>query len=455
MLAPHTQSSATHRSSSVKSKATFAASPVIRVEEEAASHHEPPERRRLLVVGGPDVNLRIELMQALADRYHVVAAGSEPRLAADFEKAGFAYHHYPLARGINPASDLQTLRILEGLIRATKPAIVHTFATKPSVWGRIAAHRAGVPAIIGTIPGLGSLYTYRSLASSLTRRCYESLQKYAARCSHMTVFQNQVDLEYFREAGIVAEDRSMLVPGSGVATSFYDPAAVPEEERQRIARELGLTSDSIVVTMVGRVIRSKGVMEFAAAAAAIRAVVPNTTFVLVGPDDTTAIDALTDDERRMLSASVRWLGYRSDIRAILSVTNIFALPSYYREGMPRALLEAASMAIPLVTAHAPGCSDVVVDGECGFLVPPRSTEALTSAIERLVRDADLRARLGAAARARVQQKFDLSIVADMTARLYEQVLGSHHQGGTEARGRRRRRPVAEANSGLASQRFTA
>jgi glycosyltransferase involved in cell wall biosynthesis len=379
-------------------------------------------RQRLLIVGGPDVHLRVDLMRALANRYQVAAAGSNPMHRDTFTRAGFPFYSYPLARGVNPSDELRSLFALERLVRSLEPTIVHTFATKPSVWGRIAARRAGVRGVLGTLPGLGSLYSSSEWTHRVSRRVYEGLQKYASDCSDMTVFQNAEDLAHFRSAGIVTEANSTLVAGSGVATDYFDPEQVPECERAAIASELGLESGSIVVTMVSRVMRTKGVMEFANMADVIRHRHPYVRFLLVGPDDHESIGGLSDAERRKLNASVRWLGHRSDIRAILAISHVFALPTFYREGMPRSLLEAASMAIPLVTTRVPGCEDVVVHEECGVLVPPRDSRALAAAVEALVCDHRLRQRLGEAARRRVLERFSLTVVADRTAELYERIL---------------------------------
>src|SRR5690606_10823081 len=130
----------------------------------SADRGEPPSivRPRLLIVGGCDVHFRIDLMRVLADRYEVAAAGSEPALRDTFAGAGFPYHVYPLGRGMTPLGDLVSLLRLREIYRRYAPDIVHTFATKPGVWGRIAARGAGVPVVVGTLPGLGTLYTASS-----------------------------------------------------------------------------------------------------------------------------------------------------------------------------------------------------------------------------------------------------------------------------------------------------
>ena len=117
------------------------------------------DRPRVLLVGSDDVDARIDLMRRLRDEFDVAAAGTAPALAARFEENGFAYHHFPLHRGSSPLRDLRTLGALCLLLGRLRPDVVHTFDTKICVYGRLAARAAGVPVVLGTIPGLGSLYS--------------------------------------------------------------------------------------------------------------------------------------------------------------------------------------------------------------------------------------------------------------------------------------------------------
>ena len=174
--------------------------------------------------------------------------------------------------------------------------------------------------------------------------------------------------------------------------------------------------------MVSRIVRSKGVLDFAAAGRIVREADPGITFLLVGPADTDSLDALTPGELEGLEASVTWIGPRRDVKELLALSDVFVFPSFYREGIPRVLLEAASMGLPLVAASGPGSNDVVEDGVSGVLVPPKDPAAIADSVLRLANDPALRARLGAEARERAIAQFDLSVVAERTRSLYEALL---------------------------------
>lgn len=374
----------------------------------------------VLIVGGVDVDQRLDLMTRLKGQFDVSAAGSadlEDRFAAQ----GFGYHRYHLVRGGHPGSDLRSLVELVRLMRREQPDVVHAFATKPCIWGRIAAGIARVPVIIGTIPGLGSLYSSDSLRVRTTRWVYERLQTVAIRVSALTILQNRRDAEELRAAGVVTNDNSIVIPGSGVRTDMLDREAIPAADRERVREEIGVSPDTIVVLMVTRVIRSKGVLEFARAA---RRTHENTVCVLVGPDDRHSVDRLGSRELEEVNSSVVWLGGRSDIPTLLAASDVFALPTYYREGVPRVLLEAASMGLPLIATDMPGCVDIVDHGVNGLIVPVKDAEMLSEAINRLSLDERMRQRMGERSRERAVVEFDVSVVAARTAEVYHGLLGT-------------------------------
>jgi glycosyltransferase involved in cell wall biosynthesis len=174
--------------------------------------------------------------------------------------------------------------------------------------------------------------------------------------------------------------------------------------------------------MVPGVIRSMGVLDLLAAAGALRATHPRARFLLVGAHEPESMDRLEPDELRALEAELIWVGQRSDVPALLAASDAMAFPSGYGEGIPRVLLEAASMALPIVTTDSPGCREVVEPGRSGTLVPIGDAGALASALARLLDDAELRARFGAAARERAVARFDLSVVCERTRALYRELL---------------------------------
>jgi glycosyltransferase involved in cell wall biosynthesis len=384
--------------------------------------HPTTARPRVVIVGGPDVDARIELMHRLDDAFDVNALGSHPGLEATFSAQGFNYSSYRLSRRVDPVGDLATLSQLVLAFRRLKPQIVHAFDTKPGIWACLAARVAGVPAVVGTVTGLGSLYGSADLPTRLARRAYEILQGLACRASDLTVFQNRDDPRHFVAAGITAPEKALVIPGSGVRTDVFAPDRVSDQERARLREELGILPGQTVVTMISRVMRSKGVPELMAAAREVRATHPQTHFLLVGPADQESPDRLRAPELAELRATLTWPGPRRDIAAVLAVSDIFVLPSAYREGIPRALLEAASMGLPIVTTDSPGCNEAVADGVNGMLVPVQDPGALARAIVHLVERPELRRRLGQASRQRAVERFDLSVIAAQTLAMYRQLL---------------------------------
>jgi glycosyltransferase involved in cell wall biosynthesis len=382
-----------------------------------------PSRPRVLIIGTDDVDARIELMQRLRDEFTLAAAGTSHALQRRFSEAGFRYFYYPLARGNAPLTDGFAFVALLRLLAGFRPTIVHSFDSKPCVYGRLAAWLARVPVVVGTIPGLGSLYVETGpealgLPRRVVRGIYELLQRLASRASQLTIFQNHDDAEEFLAKGVVQHDKVTVIPGSGVRTDVFDSARIDPAARRAVRASLGVPEGALLVTMVSRVIRSKGVEDYAAAAARVRQAHPNAHFLLVGPADEKSLDRFNPSDLAQLAATVNWPGARSDIPSILAASDIFVLPSYYREGIPRVLIEAASMSLPLVTTRSPGCVEVVEDSVNGFLVPVRDPDALVSAISRLVRDPELRSRFGQESRRRAVERFDLSAIAERTRSIY-------------------------------------
>jgi len=383
---------------------------------------------KVLLIGGPDVNARIPIIQSLAGQFSISVLGSNPYLSDAFNQVGINYSSYNLNRGTNPLADILTMCYLARVISQVHPNIVHTFDTKPAVLGRLAAWFAHVPVVIGTLPGLGSLYSQNDSRTRAIRSIYQPLQKLACSISDLTIFQNHEDAEQFIRNAVVPRHKTSIINGSGVQIQIYGPQKFTMEQCHQMRASLGLDETKIVVVMISRLIRSKGVLEFVQAAKSIREKHPDTVFLLVGSDDCQSIDVLTHDERELIAKSVTCLGTRDDVPELLAISDIFVLPTYYREGIPRVLLEAASMGLPIVATNVPGCTEVVEHDANGFLVTPRDVDALRCAIEALVVDSSLRKRFGAVSRQRAITRFDLSIIAGQTAEIYKQLLAEKLHG---------------------------
>jgi glycosyltransferase involved in cell wall biosynthesis len=326
-----------------------------------------------------------------------------------------------MSRRVNPWGDLRSYRELVRIFRRLRPDIVHTFDTKPGVWGRLAARAAGVPVIVGTITGLGTLYVDSDVKTRLVRAIYQPLQRLACHCSDLTIFYNRDDIAQFTKARVAPPDRCAIVPGSGIHTDQFCRERVPSDDVERVRGDISLRDGEVVVTMIARICRSKGVLEFAGAADIVRLKLPRVRFVLVGPWDKDVLDRLSAPEMDRVRKSVTWLGERKDIAAILAVSDICALPTF-REGNPRVLMEAASMGLPVIATDGPGCREVVRNEVNGLLIPLNDAGALAGAVERLAGDVNLRRVFGAASRELAITKFDIDIISGKIAALYRRCL---------------------------------
>ncbi len=392
-----------------------------------SSHKVPtpavPRRLKLALIGGPEVQLRLALAEYLVQDFDLYVLGSSRSAGPIFKHVGVDYRPYPMTRGINPWRDFITLLCLRRHLRSIRPDLVHTYDSKPCALGRIAAWIGRVPVIIGTYPGMGSLYGSNRLRIRLVRVIYEVIQALACRVSTLSIVQNADDLEDFISRGVMLRSKTIIVRGSGVNTRAFRPDRLAAQEAAKLRQSLGLSATTLVVTMVSRVIRSKGVLEFAAAADQLRKTEPRAHFVLIGQVDAESPDRLNARELATLRHSVHWLGRRDDIAELLCITDVFVLPTSLMEGIPRVLLEAAASGLPIVTSDTRGCRDVVEHGKTGLLIKPGDSVELSHAILSLLGDPVRRSSLGKEARRRVIQEFDSDLIYGQLTRVYREQMG--------------------------------
>ncbi len=374
-------------------------------------------------IGGEDVRMRIPLLLALRDRgFTVGAVGSEGGEA--FAKHQIPYWRYTLARGINPLADRRTRQELAHLFRQHRPDVIHGFDTKPALLAPAVAQQAGVPGRVRTITGMGYVFSSTSPLALTLRPIYRQLQRQASAATGITVFQNGDDRSYFHQHKMVARDRDDLVLGSGIDIAGFLHHRPTPENLPTLKQELGLAGKRVVI-MVARMVNSKGVREYLQAARLVKAdngQAANVAFLLVGPLASEGRQAVPMAVIQQYADVVQYLGPRSDIPALLSLSDIFVLPSYYREGVPRVLLEAATLGLPLITTDMPGCREVVRHEWNGLLVPPRHAPALAQALAQLLPSAGQRMLMGERGRSHVQANFSLTQVADAYAAIYHRAL---------------------------------
>lgn len=328
-------------------------------------------------------------------------------------------------QGMNPLKDIAFLIQLVNIYREHRFDIVHTFTIKPNIFGALAGGLSGGSIIISSIVGLG--FTFSSdngLSRRMLIKVVEILYKIAFRFSSYVIFQNQDDLDLFVQKGLLKPEQAVLIRSSGIDLDEYSPSAVSSPVIEKHRKELDIPSHAIVVTLVSRMLWEKGIKEYIEAAKAIRNTAPDTVFLLVGGLELDYPSAV--DEGTLLNAfkdrSVQWLGHRDDIKEILALTDIFVLPSFYREGVPRSIIEAMAMGKPVVTTNSVGCKETVEEGKNGFLIPPNNIEALTKKILCLLNDSALRSRMGNYSRVKAQAEFNVLEITDRIISLYDRTI---------------------------------
>ncbi|MCB1619109.1 MAG: glycosyltransferase family 4 protein [Thiothrix sp.] len=354
--------------------------------------------------------------QALQAGYQVHIAMPEPPdhpLVHRLRELGISYHPVALRRmGRNPFHELAAVFSLYRLYRTERPDLIHHIAIKAILYGGLAAlfQRSGQSLFAFT--GLGTLFTHEDRGTRLLRHLLEPCYRLIFLPARTwALFQNPDDLNLFLDSGIASRERAFLIRGSGVNLQDYRPLPEPD----------GIP----VVMLASRLLRTKGVDEFAGAAALVAASGVSARFVLVGdcPDNHDAIP-----EARVHAwvrqGRLEWWGHCSNMPAVLVRASVVCLPAHYREGVPKVLLEAAACGRALVASDIPGNREAVRDGENGLLVRPRDAVSLAAGIMALLADPEQRMRMGQAGRRLVEREFSVEQVVDRTLTIYRQLLMS-------------------------------
>jgi glycosyltransferase involved in cell wall biosynthesis len=366
------------------------------------------------------VNFRSRLIESLIDQGWRVVVLSPPDRHVE-RLAALGAEHVPLTldnAGTNPLRELGTLWRIRKALTRIKPSVVLTFTPKINIYLSLVARTLGVP-VIANISGLGRAFVSGGWIEKVSRALYGV----ALRWPSTVFFQNEDDRAIFIKAGLVDADRTHRLPGSGVDVDRFSPRPKPQ-------------AGPFQFLLVARLLWDKGVGEFVEAARIVKARHPDVEFALAGfldVDNPSAVprSAVEEWEREGV---IRFLGSFDDMVPVYAQADCVVLPSYYREGVPRSLLEAASMGKPVITTDSVGCRDTVEDGVTGFLVPPRNSGALGAQMLALFDQNDAgRAAISAASTLRIRQIFDEKIVLNayisITQRvLSKKALGLHQRG---------------------------
>lgn len=361
-------------------------------------------------------NFRSELIRALlAQGYEVVAAAPADEHVRRIEALGCRFVDCPMDNGgTNPARDLRLLLTLRRLFARERPSAFLGYTVKPNVYGGLAARWLGIPAI-HNIAGLGTAFIRETWLTRLVERLYRK----GLGSARKVFFQNGDDLRLFVQRGLVSPEVTGLLPGSGVDTRRFAPDEaidVPSEGAELVRPFRFLLS--------ARLLWDKGVGEYVEAARCLHAEGHQIECLLLGFMDVANRTAVSRAELNAWEAEgvVRYLGAVDDVRPMIAGADCVVLPSY-REGMPRSLLEAASMAKPIITTDAPGCRDVIDDGVTGLLCRPRDAADLAAKMRKMLHlpKVDL-ADMGRKGREKMLREFDEKLVLDQYLQTIQAIM---------------------------------
>ena len=346
------------------------------------------------------VNFRAGLIRAMvAEGYEVVAVAPDDKYAASLAALGCRFVPMPMDnQGTHPGRDGLLLFRLFQLLRSERPDVYLGYTVKPNVYGSLAAHFLGIP-VINNIAGLGAVFVKTGLLVNLVRTLY----RVALGRSVKVFFQNSDDRKLFIAGGLVRTEVTDLLPGSGVDLSKF--SALPLRTMEHETRKFRFL-------LIARMLWDKGVGEYVQAAKQIHQRWPQAECCLLGFLDVMNPGAITKAEMDDLVAQgVIYLGASDDVRVEIAEADCIVLPSYYREGTPRTLLEAAAMARPIITTDAIGCREVVEDGVNGYLCKVREAADLAEKMERmLLLSPEQRSVMGLQGRKKMEVEFDEQIV---------------------------------------------
>lgn len=349
------------------------------------------------------INFRGRLLKALIDEGHEVVAcapDDDADVRGKLADMGVSFRITPMDRtGMNPFQDLRTIAAYISLMRKERPDVVIGYTQKPIVYGGIASQLFRKIRFYALMSGLGYVYSSEADNRTFLRKITSMVYRAGIRAARTVFVFNADDRKTMLSNGIVGYDQHIVqVPGSGVDINHF--------------RQQPLPKGATVFLMVARIMRDKGVYEFVRAAEIVREKHPDAIFRLLGKLETDNPTGVPEEQCLAWAKSglIEYLPETRDVRPHLAEASIFVLPSYYREGLPRTLLEALAVGRPLLTTDMPGCREPVDVGLNGWLVPPRDSDALAERMIAMIENPDMVAEMAKNSRARAVERYDVEKV---------------------------------------------
>ncbi|HXB29545.1 MAG TPA: glycosyltransferase family 4 protein [Puia sp.] len=362
--------------------------------------HEPGQHKKKITLVANSAwsvyNFRMDLIRHLLLSFDVLIIAPGDEFAEELMKAGCTYHDIHFNnRSENPLLDYSLYKSLERIYRSEKPDFIFHYVIKPNIYGSLAAARCGIQSI-AVITGLGYTFDRHNWLNRIVSILYRRALKKAGE----VWFLNQEDAQVFIQRKLTSADKIKILPGEGINTLHFSP-----QENKPVAR-----SKAFQFLMSTRLLKSKGVGIYVEAAKILKNKYRDVRFELIGFFEKNHPDSISESEIRhwQKKGIIHYSGFARDVRPFLRQADCFVFPSFYHEGIPRCLLEAAAMEIPIITSLITGCKEVVQEGVNGFLCSPNNVTNLAARMEEMMRlSSGRRAELGRNGRALVTEKFGM------------------------------------------------
>lgn len=393
------------------------------------SHRKSQPKTIALVANQNEIfyRLRMPWIRMLTENeFNVFAIVPNGNWNDRIEACGAKHIEWKLSRSDrNPFSEISAIFRLTKILKQLKPDIVQNFHTKPNIYAPIAAKLAGVQLTISTVTGLG--YTFvdrRGLGTRLGKILNLGMYSLSNRAADEVTFQNPDDMKLLRKHYGLPKSKGRLIPGgSGVDVTEYQPNTQNSPQSIKLRRSLGIPEDAFVAMFVGRLQLDKGLIEFVEAAGIIKQKRKDIVFVAVGAPDPGNKRSV---KRPMLKqwkskGDVIFTGRREDVPHLMAMSNTITTPTFYREGIPRTLLEAAATSLPLIGTDMPGVREIIRHKENGILIPTHDSEALANAVEILANDPVKSKSYGAASLSRAINEFNHRKVVGEYITMYQEL----------------------------------
>jgi glycosyltransferase involved in cell wall biosynthesis len=350
--------------------------------------------------------------EAMRKGYEVHIATALTDKLDELQGHGLVVHPLSLDRsGVGISNALHTMVQLSKIFRSVKPDVVHLVTIKPVLLGGLVARMVGVPGVVAAVSGLGFVFVAKGFKASVRRWLVGSLYRLVLGHHNLkVVFQNPDDQSSLATLAHIPDRKVVMIGGSGVDLTQYSVMPIPP--------------NMPVVLLAARLLADKGILEFVQAARLLKQGGCNARFVLVGSVDMANPTSFTDAEVSawVNDGLVEWWGHRTDMPQVLATAQVVVLPSYYGEGLPKVLIEAAACGRVVVTTDHPGCRDAIDNGVSGVLVPVRNVAALAAAMASLINDPTRCEEMGAAGRVLAEKAFDVRQVVDKHLQIYEELI---------------------------------